>query len=119
MRESDPVRAIGYGLVAVIVSLVAILVIALMLQAWVVTAAYAHSWYEVECCDTRDCEPLAPDRVTLTKEGYLLPNGVLVRYGEERPSRDYDYHWCRNLGTKQIITPGGRPICFFAPPAGG
>jgi len=117
--SDGPLRAMGWALLAATGVALIMLALSIMALGWVITSASAHSWYPGECCSSVDCEPLAPDQVQLTKDGYLLPNGILVRYGEERPSRDYDYHWCRNLSTKQIITPGGRPICFFAPPAGG
>jgi len=36
-----------------------------------ISIARAHSWYEPECCDTRDCEPIPPDQVKVTPEGYI------------------------------------------------
>ncbi len=79
--------------------------------------ALAHSWYPHECCSSTDCEPLAEDQIKLTSEGYILPNGELVRHGSTRPSQDGQYHWCRYLiEPRQIIRKD--PVCLFVPEGG-
>ena len=84
-----------------------------------VTEAYSHSWYELECCDTRDCEPLAPDQVKVTPDGYITPDGQLIKFGEARVSADGDYHWCKyQKDSTKVIWPLDKRACFYAP-AGG
>lgn len=79
--------------------------------------ARAHSWYPHECCSSTDCEPLAEDQIKITSEGYLLPNGELVKHGTTRPSQDGQYHWCRHLSEpRQLIRK--EPVCFFVPEGG-
>lgn len=80
--------------------------------------AMAHSFYDIECCSERDCEPLAPDQVRVTPQGYVLPNGQTVAFGQERVSPDRDYHWCRYPGTVPLVAPTDRKVCFYAPMGG-
>jgi hypothetical protein len=89
------------------------------LAALLYTPALAHSWYELECCDTRDCEPLAPDQVKVTPDGYITPDGQLIKFGEARVSADRDYHWCKyQKNSTAVIWPLDKRACFYAP-AGG
>lgn len=79
----------------------------------------AHSWYDKECCDVRDCEPLSPDRVKVTPEGYVTPDGQLVPFGQARVSADKDFHWCKyQKDSTKVIHPHEKRMCFYAP-AGG
>ncbi len=81
--------------------------------------AKAHSWYDKECCDVRDCEPLSPDRVKVTPEGYVTPDGQLVPFGQARVSADKDFHWCKyQKDSTKVIHPHEKRMCFYAP-AGG
>jgi hypothetical protein len=81
--------------------------------------ARAHSWYEPECCDTRDCEPIPPDQVKVTPEGYITPDGELIKFNEARVSADKDFHWCKyQRNSTQVIQPLEKRKCFYAP-AGG
>ena len=92
-----------------------IIFIALIISSQV----FAHSWYDLECCDLRDCEPMPKGSVILTPQGYYLPNGVTVPYDQARPSMDEDYHWCRwNKDSPVVIHPPGKNICFYAPLGG-
>jgi hypothetical protein len=103
------------------------LVVTAMIILWAIVLAWlfsyhsarAHSWYELECCDTRDCEPLAPDQVKVTPEGYITPDGQLIRFGEARVSADKDFHWCKyQKNSTAVIWPLDKRACFYAP-AGG
>jgi hypothetical protein len=48
--------------------------------------ALAHSWYDRSCCDVRDCEPIPPDQVQVTPQGYITPDGQLIPFAEARVS---------------------------------
>lgn len=118
MRERDPMRAIGYAIAALIGGLVIALGIAVMMLAWVITSASAHSWYDRTCCDLTDCAPLAPDQVQIRPDGYHLPNGQTVPFARARVSMDRDYHWCRRSPSSPLIEPYGELACFYAPMGG-
>lgn len=92
----------------------------LMFMAALAFATYvkAHSWYEPSCCSDRDCEALAPERIQITPQGYVLPNGQTVPFGQERVSPDKDYHWCRYPGTQPLVHPYNERVCFYAPSQG-
>ena len=79
--------------------------------------AFAHSWYPHECCSSTDCEPLAEDQIKITSEGYILPNGELVKHGTTRPSQDGQYHWCRHLIEPRMLIRKD-PVCLFVPEGG-
>jgi hypothetical protein len=79
--------------------------------------AKAHSWYPHECCSSTDCEPLAEDQIKVTSEGYILPNGELVKHGTTRPSQDGQYHWCRHLIEPRMLIRKD-PVCLFVPEGG-
>jgi hypothetical protein len=57
--------------------------------------ALAHSWYELECCETRDCVAIPADQVKVTPDGYVTPDGQLIPFASARVSADLDYHWCK------------------------
>lgn len=78
----------------------------------------AHSFYDATCCNDRDCAPLAPEQVQVTPQGYVLPNGQTVPFGQERVSPDKDYHWCRYPGTQPLVHPYNERVCFYAPSQG-
>jgi hypothetical protein len=83
------------------------------------STARAHSWYEPECCDLRDCEPIPPDQVKVTPDGYITPDGELIKFNEARVSADKDFHWCKyQKNSTQVIQPLEKRKCFYAP-AGG
>jgi hypothetical protein len=82
-----------------------------------VSIARAHSWYPHECCSSTDCEPLAEDQIKVTSEGYILPNGELVKHGTTRPSQDGQYHWCRHLIEPRMLIRKD-PVCLFVPEGG-
>ena len=76
----------------------------------------AAHWYEVGCCDKRDCEPVEPGAIRQTDKGYhvryLTSRGFVaegfVPYGSSaiRPSRDQNEHACS--------TPA-RILCIYLP----
>jgi hypothetical protein len=80
--------------------------------------AYGHSWYDKECCDIRDCEMMAEKWLPTEGDSYVLPNGERVPIANVRPSLDGDFHWCRYVGTTNVIRPSGQPICLYVPPGG-
>jgi hypothetical protein len=83
------------------------------------STARAHSWYEPECCDTRDCEALLPEQVKVTPEGYVTPDGELIRFDEARVSADKDFHWCKyQRDSTKVIQPFEKRKCFYAPVGG-
>jgi hypothetical protein len=90
-----------------------------MIALAVTTYAKAHSWYELECCDTRDCEPIPADQVKVTPEGFITPDGQLIPFASARVSADRDYHWCKyQKNSTAVIWPHEKRACFYAP-AGG
>jgi hypothetical protein len=101
------------GLVFFFVVLVAFLTFVLWSEV-----AKAHSFYEASCCNDRDCAPLPPEQVQVTPQGYVLPNGQTVPFGQERVSPDKDYHWCRYPGTQPLVHPYNERVCFYAPSQG-
>lgn len=69
-----------------------VVVLSVLLLLLATAFANAHSWYEIECCDTQDCFPYEGD-VKTTSEGYEIDHkGVVhfVRFDDPRvrPSRD-------------------------------
>jgi hypothetical protein len=90
------------------------------LAALLYTPALAHSWYDASCCNLRDCEPIPPDQVKVTPEGYITPDGQLIRFNEARVSADRDYHWCKyQKNSTVVIQPMNERACFYAPAMGG
>jgi len=73
-------------------------------------------WYPEDCCSRVDCRPLSDSEVQLESTGFLLSDGALIVYGEERESLDGKYHRCDYSGKLRTSTVNGvqRP-CFFAP----
>lgn len=77
-------------------------------------AAYAHSWYPVECCGGQDC--MKVDRVEKTPDGgmRMFAGSVQVQVPKgftQRPSRDNDTHVCiRENGDGSYA-----PRCVFIP----
>jgi len=47
--------------------------------------ASAHdSWYEKQCCHDVHCEPMADGAVRETSQGFRLPSGQSLPYGDSR-----------------------------------
>jgi hypothetical protein len=77
-------------------------------------AAFAHSWYDVECCSGKDCEPIDDTAVTMHGDGYHVHYtssagfevwGV-VPYDKARMSHDGHYHGCASFA---------RFLCLYVP----
>ena len=79
-----------------------------------ISAATAHSWYPVECCDGRDC--MRVDRVEHAEDGGMRfsAGGMVIQIPKgftQRPSRDNDTHVCvRKNGDGSFA-----PRCVFIP----
>lgn len=94
--------------------------------ALIATPASGHYFYEPECCDERDCEPLAPEHVEIRQDGYLIRlTGEVIPFKDARVSADNDYHWCRyHQQSTSVIQPYDtesktyKKPCFYAPPGG-
>lgn len=92
------------------------LVIRLAALLMLTAAAFAHSWYPYECCSAVDCHPVPVEGVRVTREGYRLRDGSVIRFKEARPSPDGLYHECRtSAGAGDLIRLDGKPACFWAP----
>lgn len=75
-------------------------------------AAPAHSWYPIECCADRDCEPLDAGIVEEGPAGFVLTRtGEFVARAAARPSRDEHFHLCRSRTS-------GALLCLFVPSRG-
>ncbi|HEY5798469.1 MAG TPA: hypothetical protein VIU82_25990 [Bosea sp. (in: a-proteobacteria)] len=89
-------------------------------------SAFAHSWYDPYCCNTKDCQPIPKAAVKVTAKGYIVtlaphehpmlaketaPHTYLIPFDIVRESKDDDFHAC--------IYPGPETMrCFYAPPVG-
>ena len=76
----------------------------------------AVSWYPMECCHDRDCQPVASIRETpagwwiTTVDGQTL---LIDRDEERRPSRDMLWHVCLGqFGHNDVAV-----LCLFEPPS--
>lgn len=72
------------------------------------TSAFAHSWYDPECCGENDCEPV---RIRTDENGNfaILKNGqkwYVDKPKSIRPSKDDNYHVC--IFMNQVW-------CFYVP----
>ncbi|RWA70944.1 hypothetical protein [Mesorhizobium sp.] len=114
---------------------------------WLVLAgeANAHDWYtgktdpvlHYDCCGNKDCHPIDPSYVRMTKDGYFvsMPRPTYLNEPQEaewfiprervQAAPDDRYHICERLMTfYRTITPHMkfeayqrfRWTCFFAPP---
>ena len=70
-------------------------------------------WYDTDCCNQQDCEPLPFAAVTMVPEGYRLRYrgslgflvDVIVPWNKAKTSQDGQHHGCSNAV---------RFICFYA-----
>lgn len=72
------------------------------------TIAYAHSWYDYDCCSDQDCSPIPFGSVEIVEDGYRItlkpgdhplvhaPFTYTIPYDSPnvRVSRDDKYHAC-------------------------
>ena len=86
--------------------------------ALIAAPAMAHDWYEAECCNMQDCEPIPANQVTRTPEGWRMPNGYILPYGAGRktPAQASGFHWCRwHREGRPLVQPHGKPVCIYVP----
>lgn len=95
-----------------------------ILTALIAQAAFAHSWYDPECCSDRDCAPITEplkynskgEILAKTKHGYT----IIPRDHKIRPSKDEDIHVCMNIyiPDKPLDkkTPTFKFLCIYRPP---
>jgi len=59
-----------------------------------------NHWYDMYCCDRRDCRAATDDEVEQVKGGYLVLGEYFVKGNstQVRPSRDARYHFCLAQG---------------------
>jgi hypothetical protein len=73
--------------------------------------AQAHSWYDIDCCDTRDCRPAEAGEVTVVPDGFDVRVGTQFRHfarTEFRQSQDARFHICVTPATiRCLYVPGG------------
>lgn len=88
------------------------------------TAARAHEWYPLACCNQADCYETGegkrePDPV-YTPQGWRLHDGVIVPFSRARVSPDGRFHVCRREANpaNPIIHPTNEPPCLWAPGVG-
>lgn len=97
--------------------------VAAILTLALLSHASPHSWYPWECCSERDCFPVPVPRTEIdrTPEGWRLKKeGITVPFEAARPSPDGKFHLCRSQdGAGTLITPYGKPPCFWAPEGDG
>lgn len=85
----------------------------------VVTLSFARAheaplgWaYDYECCSGVDCRQA---KVRETINGYVVPSGELIPYGDKRVrlSKDEFFHWCTVRGLDTTAT-----LCIYVPNRG-
>jgi hypothetical protein len=70
-------------------------------------AAFAHSWYPINCCSDHDCQPVKCEDILETKDG-LEYDGIRFLKLMEHPSQDRYCHVCiYGQGTAR------RGVCVF------
>lgn len=94
------------------------------------TPSHSHSWYDTDCCDTRDCRPLEPDEVRsdgaggyiweskVSRQSYHFPassRGTKLRASGEQSKR---FHGCEaymvdDWGSQSDVHWDGR--CLYEP----
>lgn len=82
----------------------------------VVSASQAHDVYSEwkdkhgqPCCGGNDCKVYPADKVHIVQTGFLLADGVLVRFDEAIGSPDENYHRCdyKMHKARCFAVPGG------------
>lgn len=74
-----------------------------------VGAAWPHSWYDPECCSSRDCEPVKGWKQV--GNNYVMANGDVIPWSETREGKDEDFHLCLHITTK-------KRLCAYRPLSG-
>lgn len=81
------------------------------------TIILAHSWYPILCCSNHDCFPISENQYKITAEGYVLPSGELLPFGDRRIHYDTEdptqSHLCTHAGKLDA-----KAICFWPKPTG-
>lgn len=86
------------------IALAAVIVVAAL--AAMIYAAFAHSWYDPECCSGEDCRAVHADEVIETETGWKhLPSGIEFRKDQVKPSKDRHFHIC--------VSKYGTPYCIY------
>jgi len=84
--------------------------IAIFIIGAVLNLAWAHSWYDHECCSDNDCRPVSSEDVVETETGWKhLPTGTVFTREMVKPSRDGNFHVC--IGNRSWDL--GRPYCIY------
>ncbi|MCP8938782.1 hypothetical protein NK718_09675 [Alsobacter sp. SYSU M60028] len=74
---------------------------------WINNGGYTDRTTGVHCCGPNDCLAVAPARIVVVKDGYLLDGNEFVPFSDAYVSEDHDYWRCRKAD--------GSRRCFFAP----
>lgn len=91
-------------------------------------AARAHSWYPHECCNEVHCREISAAELTREPTGWRLRDGRLIPHHAARvtPSPAQGFHICEwragetipeSYEQQALVTPKGKPLCFFIPDA--
>ena len=95
------------------------IILAVLALASAIAAPRAHSFYPYECCSEVDCFPVPVPRTEIerTPDGWRLKKeGIVIPFDAARASPDRQFHLCRDeLGKGKLITPYGKPPCFWVP----
>lgn len=82
--------------------------IALASLLFILSPAFAHSWYPHECCHDKDCAEIADNRVRQDGAGgYIVDGKFPVHRSQVKTSPDGHYHAC--FPNPDLL------LCFFAP----
>lgn len=88
--------------------------LAILALGLLASPAAAHSFYSTQCCNEKDCGPIADELVQATPQGWLyVPTGEVFAYGKDgrlRDSPDGKFHRCP--------FPAGNTRCLYTPGMG-
>lgn len=64
----------------------------------------AHDFYEMHCCNNRDCKPVSDGEVTQTPTGFIV-DGVAIDRPDARIRKPINeqFHLCRHFQTGQLL----------------
>ena len=89
---------------------------ALLIVVFLSSPAYAHSWYDPDCCSDNDCEPVSSVSFVASSPGSVPVMVVTTSFGTKpvtsktklRESKDSRMHACIYQGEL---------ICLYMPPS--
>ena len=99
-------------LIAIFILAIGCLALAVKAVAHESPAGWSYNW---TCCSGQDCRPIAQSSIKETENGYIVPSGEVIPYGNTKiqNSQDQDFHWCTQGGKENTPT-----VCLYVPGRG-